>query len=309
MRDKVKSYLCSLPERVVRSTAAMAGGLLHEASELVLPARVRRSRLYRSLVEMTLRFLIEQVGQVEGTNAGGEELPKDFLARRAAGNVIEGAGILSFHASPVWVLAALADLSGAGRDIIREIADALEHEGLLQPGQGFGTMNELLDGLERTAGRLAETVNTPPLDVVTLRQEWTALRAELPRIPRTRMPSAADVRAAWQSMKQEAAAQGRSVFEVSTALAVSAVRNLPENARWLSMAAKVSVKRTGQVLAQGLLDHYRATLAEMHECGYARYWWREFRPYVTAAVKQFSPARTSLTERLMSRRRAARTRG
>jgi hypothetical protein len=59
-------YLLSLPERALRSMSALSAGLLRELSEVVLPRAVRRTRLYTELVENTLRFLIENVGQVEG---------------------------------------------------------------------------------------------------------------------------------------------------------------------------------------------------------------------------------------------------
>jgi hypothetical protein len=300
---RLRAYIYSLPERVVRSVSALAGGLLRETGELVLPARVRRTRLYRTLVDSTLRFLVEQVGGVEGAWPAEAELPGDFLVRRTAGNVIEAAGIAAFRASPVWVLAALADLSGAGRDLVAEIAQALKTEALLEPDRTFETVDQLLDGLERTAGRLAETVNTPPLDVAGLRREWTELRAEARRIPRASFPSPAALRAQWQSLQQEAAAQHRTVFDLSSAMALSAVRRLPDNARWLSRAARVAARHTGQRFAQALLDHYRTTLAEIRETGYARYWIREFRPYLAGAVRQFSPRRRSLTERLLARRR------
>src|SRR6185295_9797297 len=132
-REHLKSYVWSLPERVVRSVSAIAAGVLREVGEVALPIRVRRSRLYQSLVDSTLRFLIEQVGQVEGTYAAAGELPQDFLIRRTAGNILEVAGIVAFSASPVWVLAALADVTGAGRDLISEIGEALKKDGLLEP--------------------------------------------------------------------------------------------------------------------------------------------------------------------------------
>ena len=108
-------YLLSLPERAVRSLSAVAAGLLRETADVALPGAFRRTRLYRSLVDTTLRFLIEQVGQVEGTYPTGSQLAEDFVIRKAAGNGIELLGLLTFSASPVWVLAALADLSGAGK--------------------------------------------------------------------------------------------------------------------------------------------------------------------------------------------------
>jgi hypothetical protein len=301
-REQLKSYVWSLPERVVRSVSAIAAGVLREVGEVALPARVRRSRLYQSLVDSTLRFLIEQVGQVEGTYPAAGELPQDFLIRRTAGNILEVAGIVAFSASPVWVLAALADVTGAGRDLIGEIGDALKKDGLLEPGSNFETVDQMLDGFERSAGRLAESVNTPPLDVTTLRQEWNQFRDEVRKIPVGNLPSPATIRGEWQELKQEAVAQDRSVLELSAAIAVSAIRKLPDNARWLSRAARTSARRTGEVLAGALLNHYRTTLAEIRETGYLRYWMREFRPYLAGALQQFSPKRSSITERLLKRR-------
>jgi hypothetical protein len=303
-RARVKDYLCSLPERVVRSLTGLGGGVALELGDVLLPARVRRSRLYDSLVGSTLRFLIEQVGQIETAPAeGAEPLPPDFLIRRAAGNVVEIAGIASFRASPVWVLAALADLAGAGRDLIGEMAAALEAEGMLEPGRQVSSMDQLLDGLERTAGRLTETVNTPPLDVAQLRAEWAAIRMEAARIPPAALP-VGRLAEQWRELKAEAAAQGRSVVQLSSVMALSAVRELPDNARWLSKAARVCGRRTGEVLGRGLLDHYRKSLAGIREAGYLRYWIREFSPYWKGACKHFSATQVSATERLLSRRRA-----
>ncbi len=295
----LQSYLCSLPERVIRSAAALGGGMLREAGEVTLPARVRRARLYQTLIDSTLRFLIEQVGQVDGAYGEQRALPDDFLVRRTAGNLLETAGILAFRASPVWVLAALADLTGAGRDLIAEISDALKAEGLIESERSFENVDQLLDGLERTAGRLAETVNTPPLDIAGLREEWAQLREEARRVPASSLPTPAALWSEWRELRQEAAAQGRSAFELSSAMALSAVRRLPENARWLSRAAKVAARRTGRVFAHGLLDHYRNTLEEIRATGFVGYGMREFGPYVRGALQQFSPQWQSTTERML----------
>src|SRR2546422_8124080 len=177
--EHLTPYLLSLPERVLRSATALAGGLLREIGEVTIPQTIRRSQLYQNLVEATLRFLIEQVGQVGGVYPTEDKLTEDFLLRRTAGNGIELIGILAFRASPVWVLAALADASGAGRYLIREIADCLKEEGLLDRGADFSSVDQMLDGLESSAARLASAINTPPLDVATLRQEWGRVRRDL----------------------------------------------------------------------------------------------------------------------------------
>src|ERR1019366_2760257 len=54
--------------------------------------------------------------------------------------------------------------------------------------------------------------------------------------------------------------QGRSVFVVSSLLAVSTVAHVPANVVWLSRAARSAVRRTGRVLGDTVLDHYSAAL-------------------------------------------------
>jgi len=55
-------------------------------------------------------------------------------------------------------------------------------------------------------------------------------------------------------------------------------------------------------VAAVLLEDYRTTLKSIRETGYVRYAARQFRPYLLAAVSQFSPRRRSLTEKILTRR-------
>lgn len=290
----MKDYLLSLPERIVRSALGLGAGVAREVGEVALPKSVRRSRLYQNLVDATLRFLIEQVGGVEGVYLADGKLPDDFLGRRAAGNVIEALGIVAFRASPVWVLAALADVCGMGRHLIPEVADALKAQGLLDKEAEFTTVDQMLDGLERTSARLAATINTPPLDVAGLRTEWHAIREEASRLPAASLPPRDAIGRLWDGLKAESARQGRSVFETSSVLAVSAVR--------------AGAARTGQIFAQALLDHYRQTLGEIQQVGYVTFVRQQLRPYVRAAANQFSPKRRTLTEYVIGKVRSRRTR-
>ena len=298
-RDGIKTYLLSLPERLLRSGLGLGAGVAREIGDVVLPDGVRRTRLYQNLVDTTLRFLIEQVGGVEGTYPNEEPLPEDFLKRRTAGNVIEALGIVAFRASPVWVLAALADVCGMGRQLIPEIAASLKEQNLLDTDTQFTSVDQILDGLEHTSSRLAETINTPPLDVPTLRQELKALREEARGLTPAALPSRETVTGLWKQLQAEAARQERSVFETSSMLAVSAVKTLPDNARWLSASALVGASKTGHIVASALLEHYRATLDDIREIGFATYAARQLGPYVRAAVGHFSPERVTLTERFL----------
>jgi hypothetical protein len=297
---RIARYLVSLPERVVRSGAALAGGLIRELGDVSLPAAVRRTKTYQMMVGIALRFMIEQVGEVEGVYPAEGELAGNFLMRRTAGHGIELVGLLAFRASPVWIMAALADVSGAGRQIVQEIAEALKEEKLLVGDAKFENVDQILNGLEVTAGRAADVMNTPPLDVAGLRKEWTTFRENVAKIPPQNLPPAELLRGHWEELKEEAAAQHKSVFALSSLMALSAISRTPDTLLRLARAANKAAWRTGQLFGGPLLTHYSETLRNIRERGYGAYWADEFRPYLRAAADQFSPAHRSLTDRLMS---------
>lgn len=294
-----RPYLLSLPERVVRSAAALAGGLLMELGDVTIPLGLRRTKTYQVMVGLGLRFLVEQVGQVDGVYPNEGELSNDFILRRAAGHGIEIAGILAFSASPVWIMAALADVTGAGRQILHEVAQALKQEGLLAPDAHFESVNEILDGLEETAGRMTDVINAPPVDVAGLRQEWRAFQKSVRKIPPRQMPSPDLLWNIWAGLKTEAASQRRTVFELSSLMALSSLANAPYTLGKMARAAGKAAVSTGHFFASGVLEHYQQKLVEIRSAGYLSYWVTEFRPYLRAAAMQFSPGRKSWTERLL----------
>jgi hypothetical protein len=298
-----RAYLLSLPERVIRSALGLSAGLLREVGVVALPQGVRRSALYRSLVDTTLRYVIEHVGGAEGVYPTEQPQPCDFLARRGAGHAIELLGIVAFRVSPVWVLAALGDLSGLGRRLIPEIAEALKAEGLLHEGSQFESVDQLLDGLEKTSSRLAQALYVPPLNVAELRKEWQTIRGQARGANPLQLPSPTAIGKQWEQLKQESTRQGRSIFETSSVMAIAAVRALPNRARWLSASTRVGSRRAGKLLAADVLDGYSQTLNELREVGYLTYAKRQLSPYLRACVDQFSQQRPTLTQRLLARTR------
>ena len=297
----VRRYVISLPERLLRSAVGLGAGTLREVGQVAVPEDVRRGHLYQNLVDTTLRYLIERVGSVDGVYPSEERLTEDFLLRRSAGNALELAGILAFRASPVWVLAALADVCGASRHLVPEIADALRAQGLLDQDVEFTTVEQMLDGLERTSSRLASAVNTPPLDVAALREELRAIRDEARSIAPGRLPSPQILGDLWRDLRDEAVRQNRSLFELSSMMALSASSALPDRLRWLSRSAMTAAGRAGHEVAGALLDHYRATLADIRQTGFTAYAARQFRPYLRAAAGQFSPKRRTWTDRIIEK--------
>ena len=217
-------------------------------------------------------------------------LPENFLARRTAGNVVEVLGIVAFRASPVWVLAALADVCGMGRHLIPEIADALKAQSLLEKDTAVHQRRSDAGWSGTNRVSAGGTINTPPLDVAGSERNGGPCGRKPGVCGRPSLPSRDTISNVWAQLEDESARQHRSVFETSSMMAVSAARALPDGVRWLSASARVGATRTGQIFAAALLDHYRQTLRNpgrrLHDIRRAA-----VSPYVRAAVNQFSPGR------------------
>src|SRR5215204_1736783 len=142
-----RSYLASLPERTTREGAALTGGLVYEASEVVLPVAIRRSKLYQAIVGRLLRITVELVGGVRGVYPAQEMPVRELLVRKTAGNVVELSSFLAVGWSPVWLLAGASDV------------------------------------LEGTSGVLADTVDVPPLNMTSVRTSWQELRRQATDLP------------------------------------------------------------------------------------------------------------------------------
>src|SRR5215218_1883054 len=98
--NRLARYVVSLPERIVRTAAAVLGGTVHETAQLLLPRLVRRSRLYEVTAKNALRIAVELVGGVAATDTGTAEPDADSVGRvavkKAAGNVVELGSIAAF---------------------------------------------------------------------------------------------------------------------------------------------------------------------------------------------------------------------
>jgi len=289
-------FALSLPERALRSLLGSAGGAVHEATQVLVPLSIRRTRFFRSAVEKGLRFLVEDVGGVEGRFA--KDAAQLDVARAAVGNFLDTAGLVALHASPIWVLAIVSDLSHGSRTYLQRLGDELVRQGVLPEGTAVDGVEALLGRLENVSGKLAESIDQPPLSVARLRESVQAIRRELGRSedPEQRFPKE-EIERTWSAMTELAEREGRPLFEVSSAITVVS-RGLERIGR--TVGASLSV---GADLAyEGIFKHYLDTIGEMHREGYYASIARRAGPYLEAVRHQLSTSKESFTERLFSGR-------
>ena len=184
---RVTEYLVSVPERILRAVGAALGGTIHETAELVLPRLVRRSRFYEATAKNLLRITVELVGGVqreaETVANEHESSPKKLAVRKAGGNVVELGSILAFGFSPLWLLAAAADISHGTRIYLDALVGELKAAGVLARSAEFGSVDDLLAALEGASGTTARLIDIPPLEVEGLKRSLADLRDDARSLP------------------------------------------------------------------------------------------------------------------------------
>ena len=278
--NRLARYVVSLPERIVRTAGAVVGGTVHETAQVLLPRLIRRSRLYEVSAKNLLRILVEGVGAVEGSSTAEPKAPEagELAVRKGAGNVVELGSILAFGFSPLWIIAAAADVTHGSRVYLQALVDELKAAGVVAGEADVGSVDDLLGVLEGTAGRTARLIDLPPLEVEELKTSLEELRGEA-----SELPSPEELARVYRALRIQSAREDSSMLEVSSGVGLAFL-----------LSAK-NVSRTH------LVAPYQEDWQPLRDEGFAAYATRVGRPYARAVAGHFHPERETYTEHYLTR--------
>lgn len=277
--------LVTLPERLVRSAAAIVGGAVHETAQVVLPRFVRQSRVYEATAKNVLRITIELVGGVEGETKTDEPSVGRLAVRKGAGNVVEFGSIAAFGFSPLWLLAAASDLARGSRVYLAALVGELKDNGVLARDAEIASVDQLLGVLERGAGKSAALIDVPPMELRELRTSIAELAAE-----RKELPGPDELQSLYEGLVRQARAENRSLLAVSSGIGLAFLN---------------SAQHVGR---EHVWVPYREDWQPLREEGFAAYARRVAQPYRDAVEGHFDEAKPTLTERLLARVRRNKSR-
>ena len=95
----------------------------------------------------------------------------------------------------------------------------LREAGVLAPEENVSSFEELLTSLEGTSGALADTVDVPPLNIAGVRASRQELRRQT-----ADLPDAAGLEKIFSELQSAARQEDRSILEISSVVALGAVR-------------------------------------------------------------------------------------
>lgn len=313
-------YGISLPERLVRSAVGVTAGTAKEIAEFVVPTAFQDSKSYEVMVRNSLSFLLNNVATVsevatpipastqvvEITEAGTQIVasPSRFIARKAAGNFIDIAGLATLHVSPLWVLAIVSDAAYGTKTYLNELAQELQAQGLIDDSSSIHKIEDLFGAVRQASGSAASAFDQPPLSLEELRTSVEQTRQAVNEIdPRNLIPES-EISRYWLEMKSIAAQEQVSLLGVSAAIAMETV----ENVRSLSHGTLTGLFVAGKIINRNIFGHYWVSLASVNEQGIWNSVRKTYKPYVDLAWGNFTSSRKSWTETVLDPGRFSRLR-
>ena len=275
--ESFAGYLVSLPERLVRATAAGGGGLLLETVDHILPPVARNSKFYQCTIARPFRITVEYVGGVEGLFPSEMSAP-ELVKRKAAGNVMEVGCIFTVGFSPLWFLAAASDVTNGTRVYLDTFVRELKQVGVLPDATDISTINDLLTVLDGATGQAADAIDIPPAAMADMRDAVNLLRQHVDLIPGPQR-----LAYVFSQLNNAAREQRHSLLAVSSLVAAGAVG-------------------TGLKLGNAhIFSFYSEALTAIRKEGVSQYLGRISQPYVDAAAGHMDPASPAHTPRLIRR--------
>lgn len=290
-------YLLSVPERTVRSLAAVAGGTTSLLTDTLFPDSLRGTTLYKIFVGDAQRFVIDKVAAVRREVADQEPTPEveNYVQRKMVGGALETAGLFAMHFSPLWVFAIAGDAAAGTSVFLQRLTAQLKQNGVIPEDAQVTGLADLLDVVHETSRQHATAMDTPPLS----REELTQLASDMMSSYQQMFTKATDLlprmEAIWGQMQRIADRQNVSIDTLSGVLTMDV-------AQWAKkgIGAVLAVGQTGSdLLGENILDSYVATLDKVSEQGVTTYISEKMTPFLQCAIGHFDPSRRSWTESLL----------
>lgn len=317
-------YGISLPERLVRSAVGVTAGTAKEIAEFVVPQAFQDSKSYEVMVRNSLGFLLDSVAMVSeagpppnssmyvpGAALAGSPVPgapanaivdaaaavnpSRFIARKAAGNFIDIAGLATLHVSPLWVLAIVSDAAYGTKTYLNELAQELQAQGLIDDSSVIHKVEDLFNAVKQASGSAASAFDQPPLSLDELRTSVEQTRKAVNEIdPRHLIPES-EINRYWSEMRSIAAQEQISLLGVSAAIAMETV----ENVKNLSHGTLTGLFVAGKIINRNIFGHYWDSLANINEQGIWNSVRNTYTPYVGLAWGNFTSSRKTWTETVL----------
>ncbi len=302
-------YSTSLPERTLRSASALAGGLVRESANWLLPSAFRNSRSYSIFIQQMLDFVCNDIGGVrriwsnvpnEATDGLSDEERAEqnqaFLARKTVGNLLDMSALATFHLSPLAVLAIFSDVAYGSRHYLEQLSERLKTQHLIDEDTTIDNAADLLTALEKASANAAGVFDKPPISIVGLRKTIEETQQAVKQIDPTKLLPASEIDQLWRQIEMAAREQHASIWDVSATISLVALNNIQS----MGQGTIVGLEVASNLFNEHIVQHYWDGLRAIERNGLIPTLSKASSPYLEAVWTNFAVDRKTWTEQLLS---------
>ncbi len=292
-------YSTSLPERTLRSASALAGGLVRESTNWLVPLAFRNSKSYSIFVQQMLDFVVNDIGGVKRARTGSKDEPKAEqvdLARKTVGNLLDMTALATFHLSPLTVLAIFSDVAYGSKVYLKQLSSRLKEQGIIDQETTIDGAADLIDALERASGGAVGMFDQPPISIDGLRKTIKETQQAVSEVDPTKLLPFTEIDQMWRQMELAARDQKASIWDVSATMSLVALNNIKS----VGQGAVVSLEIAGNMFHEHIIEHYWSGLRAIEREGLVQTLSKGSEPYWEAVWSNFSIDRKTWTEQLLS---------
>jgi hypothetical protein len=286
-------YTLSLPERTLRSMAALLGGTSTLLAETLFPKSLRGTTSYRVTIGLMQQFIIEQVaGMKIKIDEDQNQLGEDYVQRKMAGTALEAVGLLTMGYSPLWVFAILGDAAGGSKVFLNRLVEHLKENNIMAENIEATELVDVLDAVQDASRKSTTTIDTPPLSRAELARLADEMKSSYSRVFKSTTNLVPRLEALWKSMELLAMRENISIERLGGIMTVDAVLWSKRGVGFARATSQTGV----ELFDEKILDSYRKTLIATREQGIDTYMSAHMQPFMRAAKAHFDPAQKSWTE-------------
>ncbi|MCA9158471.1 MAG: hypothetical protein KDA72_09100 [Planctomycetales bacterium] len=292
-------YSTSLPERTLRSASALAGGLVRESTNWLVPLAFRNSKSYSIFVQQMLDFVVNDIGGVKralSTSKDDGKAEQVDLARKTVGNLLDMTALATFHLSPLTVLAIFSDVAYGSKVYLQQLSSRLKEQGIIDQQTTIDGATDLIAALEKASGSAVGMFDQPPISIDGLRKTIEETRAAVKQVDPSKLLPYAEIDQMWRQMELAAQEQKASLWDVSATMSVVALNNI----RAVGQGTVVSLEIAGNMFHEHIIEHYWSGLRAIERKGLLPTLSQGSEPYLEAVWSNFAIDRKTWTEQLLS---------
>ena len=291
------NYSASLPERTLRSASALAGGIVRESANWLVPSAFRNSKSYSIFVQQMLTFAINDIGGVRKSLANSERHHQEVvLARKTVGNLLDMTALATFHLSPLTVLAIFSDAAYGSKVYLEQLSNRLKEQGIISQQTTIDGAADLIKALEAASGKAVGMFDQPPISLQGLRKTIEDIQTSVNLVDATQLLPHAEIDQLWRQIELAAKEQNASLWDVSATISVVALNQLQA----VGHGSIVGLEIVGDLFQQHIIQHYWDGLRAIERNGLIPTLSNASKPYLEAVWSNFTIDHKTWTEQLLS---------